>query len=85
MILLVEVGNKRTGIVVCCQRMRRGRLLVWLTVACIGIDGLARAGFCHGYLCGCTPAIEKTWSSDLKGFLLSCDGGRLLDCRSSCR
>jgi len=32
MVLLVEVGNKGTGIVVCCQRMRRGRLLVWLTV-----------------------------------------------------
>jgi len=39
MILLVEVGNEGTGIVACCQCMRRGRLLVWLTVACVGFDG----------------------------------------------
>jgi len=83
MVLLVEEGNKGTGIVVCCQCMRRGRLLVWLTVACVGIDGLARAGFCSGYLCGCTPGIEKTGSGDLKTFCLSGDGGRRLDCRSS--
>jgi len=80
MVLLVEVGNKGTGIVVCCQRMRRGRLLVWLTVACVGVDGLAGAGFCCGYLCGCTPGIEKMGSGDLKTFLLSRDGGRCLDC-----
>jgi len=85
MVLLVEVGNEGTGIVVCCQHMKRGRLLVWLTVACVGVDGLARAGFCHGYLCGCTPGIEKTGIGDLKTFLLSHDGGRCLDCRSSCR
>jgi len=85
MILLVEVGNKGTGIVVCCQCMRRGRLLVWLTVACVGVDSPARAGFCCGYLCGCTPGIEKMGSSNLKAFLLSCDGGRCLDCRSSYR
>jgi len=45
--------------------VRRGRLLVWLTVVCVGIDGPARAGFFCGYLCGCTPGIEKTGSGDL--------------------
>jgi len=68
MILLVEVGNKGTGIVVFCHCVRRSRLLVWLTVACVGVDGLAGAGFCHGYLCGCTPGIEKTGSGNLKAF-----------------
>jgi len=85
MILLVEVGNEGTGIFVCCQCTRRGRLLVRLTVACVGVDGLAKAGFCCGYLRGCTPEIEKMGSSNLKAFLLSCDRGRCLDCRSSCR
>jgi len=59
MVLLVEVGNKGTGIVICCQPVRRGILLVWLTVACVGIDGLAGAGFCHGYLCGCTLELRR--------------------------
>jgi len=85
MVLLVEVGNKGTGIAICCQGVRRGRLLVWLTVACVGVDGPARAGFCCGYLHGYIPGIEKMGRGDLKMFLLSCNGGRCLDCRSSCR